>query len=117
MKDLCTLGRDLKRMVIVDNSPQVGGSATWWARPLPPADASLSPPPCVLQVFAYHLSNGIPIVSWFGDRRDRELLKLMRFLEVLAQAVGGVELDAKCSPSHLVVSLPGSRRCAAGAAR
>lgn len=30
--------------------------------------------------FAYNLENGIPIVSFMGDQRDQELLKVMRYL-------------------------------------
>lgn len=36
--------------------------------------------------FAYQLDNGVPIVSWFEDQEDRELLHLMKYLEVLATA-------------------------------
>jgi len=59
VKDLNRLGRDLKRVVIVDNSP-----------------AS----------YAFHPENAVAVQSWFDDMGDTELLHIIPLLEKLAKA-------------------------------
>lgn len=56
VKDLSKLGRDLKHVLIVDNSP-----------------AS----------YSFHPENAVPVASWFDDFSDMELLDLIPFLETL----------------------------------
>ena len=57
VKDLQRLGRDLKNIIIVDNSP-------------------LS--------YALHPENGLPILTWFEDKSDRELFTIIPILEFLS---------------------------------
>ena len=57
VKDLNKLGRDLKDVIIVDNSP-------------------LS--------YSFNKENGIPIKSFFEDKTDRELYNLLPILEFLS---------------------------------
>ena len=58
VKDLKRLGRDIKDIVIVDNSP-------------------LS--------YLLHPDNGLPILSWFDDKNDKELYNMIPILDFLAE--------------------------------
>ena len=55
IKDLRVFkGIDLSRMLIVDN---------------------------FVYSFAFHLENGIPMVPFFGDKEDNEMIKLIKYLK------------------------------------
>lgn len=58
LKDLELLGRDLSKVIIVDNTPYV---------------------------FAYQPDNAIPVDSWYDDQDDTVLSDLLPFLENLAK--------------------------------
>lgn len=59
VKDLSRLGRDLQKTLILDNSP-----------------AS----------YIFHPKNAVPVLSWFDDLDDAELLNLLPLFEELSQA-------------------------------
>ena len=59
VKDLGRIGRDLKSIIIIDNSA-----------------AS----------YLFHPENAIPIESWFDDPNDRDLMELVPFMRELAKA-------------------------------
>ncbi|XP_010743521.3 uncharacterized protein ctdsp1 isoform X1 [Larimichthys crocea] len=59
VKDLSRLGRDLNKVIIIDNSP-----------------AS----------YIFHPDNAVPVASWFDDMSDTELLDLIPFFERLSKA-------------------------------
>ncbi|XP_022593874.1 CTD small phosphatase-like protein 3 isoform X1 [Seriola dumerili] len=59
IKDLSHLGRDLTKTVVLDNAPHT---------------------------YPYHLMNTIPIKSWSGESADRELQKLIPYMEKLSAA-------------------------------
>ncbi|MEQ2235386.1 hypothetical protein ILYODFUR_001840, partial [Ilyodon furcidens] len=60
VKDLSRLGRELQKVIIVDNSP-----------------AS----------YIFHPENAVPVQSWFDDMTDTELLDLMPLFEGLSKEV------------------------------
>lgn len=68
IKDLRVLGRDVTKTVVLDNSPYT---------------------------YPYHLMNTIPIKSWSGQSDDRELLKLIPYMEKLSTAEDFRELLKK----------------------
>ena len=57
VKDLKVLGRDLKDVVIVDNSPMA---------------------------YLLNSDNGLPILTWFDDKNDKELFKIIPILDFLS---------------------------------
>lgn len=59
VKDLSRLGRELQKTLILDNSP-----------------AS----------YIFHPENAVPVLSWFDDAEDTELLHLIPVFEELSQA-------------------------------
>ncbi|XP_066504135.1 CTD small phosphatase-like protein 2-B isoform X2 [Hoplias malabaricus] len=59
IKDLGVLERDLSKTVVLDNAPHT---------------------------YPYHLINMIPVKSWCGDKDDKELQRLVPYLEKLVQA-------------------------------
>ncbi|XP_008331984.1 CTD small phosphatase-like protein 3 [Cynoglossus semilaevis] len=59
IKDLSILGRDLAKTAVLDNAPHT---------------------------YPYHLMNTIPIQSWSGGVEDKELLKLIPYMEKLSAA-------------------------------
>lgn len=58
MKDLSRLGRDLKDVIIIDNSPSA---------------------------YMFQQENAIPIISWYQNKSDKELIKLIPILTNLAK--------------------------------
>jgi len=59
VKDLGRLGRDLAKVIILDNSP-----------------AS----------YIFHPENAVPCTSWFDDMENKELLEFIPFFEKLSEA-------------------------------
>jgi len=59
VKDLSLLGRPVERVTIIDNSPVA---------------------------YLFHPENAIPILSWFDDAHDKELLKLIPWMKKLSSS-------------------------------
>lgn len=57
IKDLKRLNRDLRNVIIVDNSPIA---------------------------YSFNQENGLPILSWFNDKKDNELIKILPLLHYLS---------------------------------
>lgn len=83
IKNLSQLGRDLKKVVIVDNSP-------------------IS--------YAFHPHNAIAITSWYDDLNDRKLKEVYKILKILSKAdnipkvlktIGNQELEL--SPKNIAM--------------
>lgn len=90
IKDLNILGRDLSKTIIIDNSPQAFAyQVDFFSTVFTKQCKGLTDTFVTLLYFCiyFKLSNGIPIESWFVDRNDNELLKLVPFLEKLVELV------------------------------
>lgn len=91
IKDLNILGRDLSKTVIIDNSPQAFAyqvrEAALGFTFIDAVCAELLVCKAQDVLLSLQLSNGIPIESWFVDKNDNELLKLVPFLEKLVELV------------------------------
>lgn len=73
MQDLTRLGRDLKSVIIVDNSPYS---------------------------YVFQPDNAIPISSWFNDKSDKQLFHLLRFLESLVPVKNVCDVLRTASPFY-----------------
>lgn len=77
VKDLTVLGRDLSRVVIVDNAVEAfalqviirGECAVHHALPI--------------NIATSQINNGIPIKTWTEDTHDNEMIRLHWFLQTL----------------------------------
>ena len=53
-----------------------------------------------VQVFGYQVNNGVPILSWYDDMADRELVNILPFIRDLAGARDVRPLIAQHSSLH-----------------
>jgi len=83
VKDLGRLGRELGTVIIVDNSP-----------------AS----------YIFHPENAVPVVSWFDDMENKELLELIPFFEELSNAENIYSVLTKVQRTEPGLHLPNQQR-------
>ncbi len=79
VKDLSRLGRELQKVVIIDNSP-----ASYIFHPDNAVSFSMLSFYCEDQ-FVLSIIFQVPVASWFDDMSDSELLDLIPFFERLSQ--------------------------------
>jgi carboxy-terminal domain RNA polymerase II polypeptide A small phosphatase len=80
IKNLSQLGRDLKKVIIIDNSPVS---------------------------YCLHPYNAIPITSWFDDKNDRKLEEIQKILELI-EPIDDIQNFIKCMASESIEVSPKS---------
>lgn len=79
VKDLTRLGRDMKGTLIIDNSPHS---------------------------YLFQPDHALPCTSWFDERSDRELLDMLPYLELIAQADDVVDILRRIRLGQVTVQRP-----------
>lgn len=79
VKDLTRLGRDMKGTLIIDNSPHS---------------------------YLFQPDHALPCTSWFDERSDRELLDMIPYLELIAQADDVVDILRRIRLGQVTVQRP-----------
>jgi len=77
IKELSILGRDLSKTILVDNCPVAFGYQV----------CCLHSDDILFQPLPLQLSNGIPITTWFSEKDDNELMKMLPILLQLRHTV------------------------------